>query len=54
MALGPVVGGWFFDAYSDYRWLFISSFGLALGAAAIALAFPAVRKTPRELNAAVS
>ena len=42
MALGPVVGGWLFDTYSDYRWLFISSFGLALGAAAIALAFPAL------------
>jgi MFS family permease len=52
MALGPVIGGWIFDTYSDYRWLYISSFGLALGAAAIALAFPAVTGVRRELNAA--
>jgi MFS family permease len=40
MALGPVVGGWVFDTYHDYRWLYIGSFALALGAAAVALAFP--------------
>jgi MFS family permease len=40
MALGPVVGGWVFDTYHDYRWLYIGSFGLALGAVAVALAFP--------------
>jgi MFS family permease len=52
MALGPVIGGWIFDTYSDYRWLYISSFGLALGAAAIALAFPAVTGVRRQLNTA--
>jgi MFS family permease len=40
MALGPLVGGWVFDTYHDYRWLYIGSFGLAPGAAAIAIAFP--------------
>jgi MFS family permease len=40
MALGPVVGGWVFDTYHDYRWLYVGSFSLALGAAAIAIAFP--------------
>jgi MFS family permease len=40
MALGPVVGGWVFDTYHDYRWLYIGSFGLALAAAAIAVTFP--------------
>src|SRR5688572_24484189 len=42
MAIGPVVGGWIFDTYHDYRWLYLSSMGIALGAAAIALAFPPV------------
>jgi len=53
MALGPVVGGWIFDTFHDYRWLFLSSMGIALGAAAIALAFPPVRKAhPKAVAAA--
>ena len=40
MALGPLVGGWIFDSYGSYTWLYISSFAIGLGAAAIALAFP--------------
>jgi MFS family permease len=40
MALGPLVGGWIFDHFGSYGWLYISSFGIGLGAAAIALAFP--------------
>ena len=40
MALGPVAGGWVFDAFGSYAWLYIGSFGIALGAAALALAFP--------------
>lgn len=40
MALGPLVGGWIFDSFGSYGWLYISSFGIGLGAAAIALAFP--------------
>lgn len=43
MALGPAVGGWIFDAFNGYTWLYIGSFAVGLGAAAIALAFPAVR-----------
>jgi MFS family permease len=40
MALGPVIGGWIFDTFHDYRGLYISSLVVGLGAAAIALAFP--------------
>ncbi len=40
MALGPLVGGWIFDSLNSYSWLYISSFAVGLGAAAIALAFP--------------
>jgi MFS family permease len=54
MALGPVVGGWVFDTYHDYSWLYIGSLGLALGAAAIAVAFPTPTRASRQLNTAVS
>lgn len=40
MALGPLVGGWIFDTYHDYRWLYLSSTVMALAAAAVAFAFP--------------
>jgi MFS family permease len=40
MALGPVVGGWIFDTYHDYRWLYLSSTAIALAATAVAFAFP--------------
>jgi MFS family permease len=42
MALGPAMGGWIFDRFHAYTWLYIVSFGVGLGAAAIALAFPPV------------
>ncbi|MDE2137369.1 MAG: MFS transporter [Gammaproteobacteria bacterium] len=40
MALGPVVGGWVFDTYHDYRWLYLGSTAVAVAAAAVACAFP--------------
>jgi MFS family permease len=40
MALGPVAGGWIWDHYHDYRWLYLSSVALALAATAMAYAFP--------------
>lgn len=40
MAFGPLAGGWLFDTFNAYSWLYIGSFGVALGAVAIALAFP--------------
>jgi MFS family permease len=41
MALGPSLGGWIFDSTGSYAWLYIGSFAIGLGAAAIAFAFPA-------------
>jgi MFS family permease len=40
MALGPLVGGWVFDTYASYAWLYIGSSAVALGAVAIAFLFP--------------
>jgi predicted MFS family arabinose efflux permease len=48
MALGPWIGGWLYDAFGSYFWLFIGSFGIGLGAVAIAFAF----RPPRQLAAA--
>lgn len=42
MAFGPLIGGWIFDSFGNYSWLFIGSAMVGLGAAAIALAFPAL------------
>ncbi|WP_160008317.1 MFS transporter [Rhizobium sp. 18055] len=42
MAFGPLIGGWIFDRFGNYSWLFIGSAMVGLGAAAIALAFPAL------------
>lgn len=39
MALGPVLGGWIYDTYSSYAWLFVGAFALGIGAFLAALAF---------------
>ena len=40
MAFGPLAGGWVFDTFGQYSWLYIGSFGVGLGAVAVALTFP--------------
>src|SRR5215469_10052056 len=40
MAFGPLAGGWVFDTFGNYSWLYIGSFTVALGAVAVALTFP--------------
>jgi MFS family permease len=40
MSLGPLAGGWVFDRFGGYAWLYVGSFALGLGAVGIALAFP--------------
>jgi MFS family permease len=52
MALGPWAGGWIFDTFGSYAWLYIGSFAIGLGAAAIALAFPRPLLRPAELRPA--
>ena len=43
MALGPTVGGWVFDTYHNYAWLYISSAAVGVGAVMLALSFPKPR-----------
>jgi MFS family permease len=46
MSLGPLAGGWVFDRFGGYAWLYIGSFALGLGAVAIALLFPRTPPQP--------
>lgn len=50
MALGPLAGGWFYDTFGSYFWLFIGSFGIGLGAVAIALTFRPPHRSPVALR----
>jgi len=50
MALGPVAGGWLYDSFGRYFWLYMGSFGIGLGAVAIAFTF----RPPRSLPAALA
>jgi MFS family permease len=52
MAIGPWIGGWIFDSFGSYAPLYIYSFVIGLGAAAIALAFPPPAMRPSGLRAA--
>jgi MFS family permease len=40
MAFGPIGGGWLFDTFGTYSWLYIASAAVGLAAAGMALAFP--------------
>lgn len=40
MALGPLLGGWLYDRYGSYAWLYLGSLAVGLAAAAIAVVFP--------------
>ncbi len=51
MAIGPVAGGWLYDAFGSYFWLFMGSFGIGLGAVAIAFTFRPPRPIPAALPA---
>ena len=49
MAMGPWAGGWLYDTFGSYVWLYIGSFGIGLGAVGIAFTF----RPPRSLPAAL-
>jgi MFS family permease len=49
MALGPWAGGWVYDAFGSYFWLFIASSSIGAGAVAIAITFRPPRTVPAAL-----
>jgi MFS family permease len=51
MAIGPWAGGWLFDTFGSYFWLYIGSFGIGLGAVAIAFTFRPPERRPVALAA---
>jgi len=53
MAFGPVGGGWLFDTYGTYHWLYIASAAVGAAAAVMALAFPPPRPHDAPPSAAV-
>jgi MFS family permease len=40
MSIGPVAGGWVFDHFGTYAWMYGASCAVALGAVLLAFAFP--------------
>jgi MFS family permease len=50
MALGPAVGGWVFDHFHAYTWMYLGSLAVGLGAGAIALALPRPRAPDAHLQ----
>jgi MFS family permease len=54
MALGPALGGWIFDSFGRYTWMYVGSAVIGLGAVAIALAFPPFPKAARALAPAAT
>ena len=40
MAAGPAIGGWIYDSFGQYTWMYLYSGAIGLAAVAIALAFP--------------
>ena len=47
MALGPFAGGWVFDTFHAYSWLYVGSFAIGLAAVAVALSFPSAKRPPQ-------
>jgi MFS family permease len=46
MAIGPWAGGWLFDTFGSYAWMYVASFGIGIGAVAIAFTVRAPRLMP--------
>jgi MFS family permease len=45
MAFGPWAGGWAYDTYASYHWLYMGSFAIGLAAVAVALTFKPMPST---------
>jgi MFS family permease len=52
MAIGPWAGGWLFDTFGSYFWLYVGSFGIGIGAVAIAFSFRPPERQPVRLAVA--
>ena len=41
---GPLAGGWVFDTFHAYNWLYVGSFAIGIAAVAVALSFPSAKR----------
>ncbi len=46
MAAGPLAGGWIYDTFATYVWLYVASFGIGIGSFLIAMTFRPFPKAP--------
>jgi MFS family permease len=46
MATGPVLGGWLYDTFGSYGWLYLAACGFGIVAVLVAMTFTPVRKAP--------
>ena len=54
MSVGPLAGGWIFDTYATYAWLYVASFGIGIGAVLTAQAFrPFPTLQPRPMQRSI-
>ena len=51
MALGPLVGGWLYDRFGSYAWLYLGSMLVGLAAAGIVWMFPRAARPAMRLQA---
>ena len=54
MALGPAIGGWLFDRYGSYVWLYVGSLGVGIAAALVAITFRSASARHQRLFSAES
>ena len=46
MAIGPLAGGWIFDTYGDYAWMFIGSLAVGTWCSGHSDRFSAIAEPP--------
>ena len=54
MAAGPAIGGWVYDTFGQYTWMYIYSGAVGLGAVAIAFFFPPFPRAARAVAPAAA
>src|SRR5262249_20558398 len=54
MALGPAIGGWIYDNFHTYTWMYLGSLAVGLGAVAIGFALPRIRASDARMAVAAA
>ncbi|MDY0871595.1 MFS transporter [Dongia rigui] len=54
MALGPVAGGFIYDTFASYSWLYIGAWGMGLGATIMAFTFKPFRRSTLSATSAIA